>query len=122
MGEGEQVIWDAHIYRTQKGASEQILVVVGINPTLDVAHTGTVAQFLDKERLVYLPSLSPDDGGEGELRVTRDNVDGGLAIVSWHGEHPWIEASVGRWREGGDVDMFESCCVFTLTYQLGFLR
>ena len=35
---------------------------------------------------------------------------------------PWIEASVGRWREGGYVDMFESCCVFTLTYQLGFLR
>ena len=53
---------DSHIERAQKGTPEQILVVVGISPTLNIAHTGTVIQFLDKERLVYLPSLSPDDG------------------------------------------------------------
>lgn len=52
----------SHIERAQKSTSEQILVVVGISPTLNIAHTGTVIQFLDKERLVYLPSLSPNDG------------------------------------------------------------
>jgi len=31
-----------HIERAQKGASEQILLVVGISPTLDVAYAGAV--------------------------------------------------------------------------------
>lgn len=78
------VIGDSHIERTQKGTSKQILgVVVGIGPTLDIAHTGTIAQVLDKDGLVHLPSLPSDDGGERELCTTRNDVDGRLAIVGW---------------------------------------
>ena len=62
-----------------------MLIVVGINPTLDIAHTGAVIRFLNKERLVYLPSLTADDGREGEFGVTGDDVYGGLSIVSWFG-------------------------------------
>ena len=46
---GKLVAWNSHIEGTQKGASEQILVVVGIGPTLDVAHAGTIALLFDKE-------------------------------------------------------------------------
>lgn len=75
----------SHVERTQKGTSEQILIVAGIGPTLDVAHTGTIIRLLDKESLVYLPSLAPDNCRKGELGVARDGVDGGLATVRWLG-------------------------------------
>jgi len=76
---------DDDIERTQKGASEQILLVVGISPALNVACTGPITQFLDEESLVYLPGPSSDDGREGEFGITRNDVDGGLAIVRWFG-------------------------------------
>jgi len=56
---------------------------------LDVAHTGTVVEFLNEERLVYLPILSSDDGGERKLGVARNIVDGGLATVAWSGGRPF---------------------------------
>jgi len=59
------------------------LLIVGISPTLDVAHTSTVVKFLNEERLVYLPILFSDDGGERKLGVARNIVDGGLATVAW---------------------------------------
>lgn len=74
-------MWDSHIEGTQEGASEQILLIVGISPTLDVAHTGTVVEFLNEERLIDLPILSPDNGGERKLGIARDTVDDGLATV-----------------------------------------
>jgi hypothetical protein len=81
----KRAMWDSHIERAQKGTSEHIFLVVGISPTLDVAHTGTIVQFLDEECLVHLPALSSDAGGERELGVTRDDVDGRLAVVGWFG-------------------------------------
>jgi hypothetical protein len=54
-------MWNSHVERTQKRAPEQILVIVRISPTLNVANAGTIIQFLDEKRLVYLPSLASDD-------------------------------------------------------------
>ena len=65
----------SHVEGAQKGASEQILVVTCISPTLNVAHTGAVIQFLDEESLVYLPILTSYDSREGKLGATGDNVD-----------------------------------------------
>ena len=78
-------MWDPHIERAQKSASEYVLLVIYISPTLDVAHTGTIILFLDEELLVHLPTLPSDNGGEGELGVAWNDVDGGLTIVGWLG-------------------------------------
>jgi hypothetical protein len=76
---------DSHVERTQKSASEQILPVIGIGPTLDVAHTGTIILPVNEDCLVYLPSLSSDNSSKGEHRVARNDVDGRLTIVGRSG-------------------------------------
>ena len=81
----KRVTWDSHIERTQEGTSEQILVVIGISPTLDVAHTGAIILLLDEERLVYLPSLPSDSSGKRELGVARNDVSSRLTIVGRFG-------------------------------------
>ena len=73
-------IRDSHIERAQKSASEYILLVIGISPTLDVAYTGTIILLVNEECLVHLPRFSSNDSGERELGVARNGVDGGLTI------------------------------------------
>lgn len=73
--------WNSHIERTQESASEQILLVIGISPALDGAHTSAITLLLDEECLVYLPSLSSDNSGERELGVAWNDVDGRLTII-----------------------------------------
>ena len=72
------------------------MCVVGIGPTLDVAHTGAVILFLDEEFLVYLPSFPSDNNGEGELGVARNDVDGGLAIAGRFGGRSFDAGVWGR--------------------------
>lgn len=55
-------MWDSHIEGAQESASEQVLIVTSVGPTANVARTRAIAQLLNEERLVHLPSLSSNDG------------------------------------------------------------
>ena len=103
-GVDKHVVRDSHIERTHKGASEQILLVTSISPTLDVAHTGTIILLLNEELLVHLPSLSSDSSGKRVFGVAWNDVDGGLTIVGRFGRRPPDGSVCGKMGDGENAE------------------